>query len=317
MKKFNYKLNTMKNLITITVLFLSLLLFSGCDKPAPTELFDDSSEDEYEVLTKNLDDQYYNSGVDTSGLEQDLRGLTNIISLSGIKLTTITNNQPRTVNLSLAQAIFFDRNQPIYYSDGITLLAYKTVTPGIIKLDNHLARTVDFHLRYRDQGVLMDTVLGKKYILYSGIGGWLDPFRFRYNSTIPFEFNPVLFPPLTFDIKTPHEINGNVIMQGSQSNRDLQAILRWNALHGKRITLILGVKIEIHGYLITIPIYRIRTRDDGNLVIPKQFLNELPLENFSKLVFTFIRSVESYKGDDNNKLLVSAQSIHSIVIDIP
>ena len=103
-------------------------------------------------------------------------------------------------------------------------------------------------------------------------------------------------------------------MQGSRSNRDLQAILRWNALHGKRITIILGVKI--HGHLFTIPIYRIRTRDDGNLVVPKQFLNELPLENFSKLVFTFIRSVESYKGDGNNKLLVSAQSIHSIVIDI-
>jgi hypothetical protein len=42
----------------------------------------------------------------------------------------------------------------------------------------------------------------------------------------------------------------------------------------------------------------------------------LPLERFSKLVFTFIRSVENFKGDGNNKLLVSAQSIHSIAIDI-
>jgi hypothetical protein len=311
MKKFNYKLNIMKNLLTITALFLSLLLNSGCDKPAPTELFDDSSEDEYEVLNKNLDDQYYNSGVDTSGLEQDLRGLTNIISLSGIKIT----NNNETFNLSLAQAIFFDRSKPIYYSNG-DLLAYQTVTPGIIKFDNHLARTVDFHLHYRDQGALIDTVLGKKYVLYSGIGGWLDPFRFRYNSSIQFEFNPIILPVVTFDIRTPHEINGNVIMQGSHANRDLQAILSWNALHGKRITLILGVKIEIHGRLITIPVYRIRTSDDGNLVVPKQFLNELPLERFSKLVFTFIRSVENFKGDGNNKLLVSAQSIHSIAIDI-
>ncbi len=88
----------MKNLLTITALFISLLLISGCDKPAPTELFDDSSEDEYEVLNKNLDDQYYNSGVDTSGLEQDLRGLTNIISLSGIKITNdklLTYHLPR------------------------------------------------------------------------------------------------------------------------------------------------------------------------------------------------------------------------------
>ncbi len=310
MKKFNYKLNTMKNLITITALFISLLLISGCDKPAPTELFDDSSEDEYEVLTKNLDDQYYNSGVDTSGLEQDLRGLTNIISLSGIKIT----NDNQTTDLSLAQAIFFDRSKPVYYSNG-ELLAYQTVTPGIIKFDNHFARTVDFHLRYRDRGDNRDTVLGKKYILYSGMGGGLDPFRFRYNSSIPFEYNPVLFPPVTFDIKTPHEINGNVIIQGSRANRDLQAILQWNALHGKRITLVLGVKK--HGHIFSIPVYRIRTTDDGKLVVPKHFLNELPLENFSKLVFTFIRSVENYTGNGNNKLLVSAQSIHSIVIDIP
>ncbi|MBT8386913.1 MAG: hypothetical protein KJO12_05830, partial [Ignavibacteria bacterium] len=123
-----------------------------------------------------------------------------------------------------------------------------------------------------------------------------------------------VLPPITFDIRTPHEINGNVIMQGSRANRDLQAILSWNALHNKRVTLILGV-IK-HGHIVSIPVYRIRTTDDGNLVVPKQFLNELPLERFSKLVFTFIRSVESFKGDVNNRLLVSAQSIHSIVIDI-
>ena len=51
--------------------------------------------------------------------------------------------------------------------------------------------------------------------------------------------------------------------------------------------------------------------------IRQEFLNELPLENFNKLVFTFIRSIENFKGDGNNQLLVSAQSIHSIVIDIP
>ena len=300
----------MKNLLTITALFLSLLLISGCDKPAPTELFDDSSEDEYEVLTKNLADQYYNSGVDTSGLEQDLRGLTNIISLSGIKIT----NENQTISLSLAQALFFDRSKPVFYSNG-ELLAYKTVTPGIIKFDNHLARTVNFHLRYRDRGAMRDTVLGKKYMLYSVDGNWPDPFRFSYNSSIPFEFNPLILPPVNFDIQTPHEINGHVILQGNRANRDLKAVLEWNAFNSKRITLILGVIRQ--GRIHSIPVYRIRTKDDGNLVVPKQFLNELPLEDFNKLVFTFIRSVENFKGDGNNKLLISAQSIHSIVIDIP
>jgi len=314
MKKYNYKLNTMKNLLITSLLFASIIFITGCDKPAPTELIDDTSADEYKVLTSNLEEQYINSGVDTSGLEQDLTGLTNIISLSGIKITTIKNNQSPTINLSLAQAFFFDRSKPIYFSNG-ELLAYETVTPGIIKFDNHIARTVNFRLRYRDQGAFRDTVLGKKYLLYSGNGNWGDPFRFRYNSSIPFEFNPIISQPITFDINTPHEINGNVIMQGSRGNGDLQPVLEWNGLHGKRITLVLGVIRQ--GHLFSIPVYRIRTADDGRMVIPKQLLNELPLENFNKLVFTFIRSLENFKGDGNNKLLVSTQSIHSIVIDIP
>jgi len=301
----------MKNLLTITALFLSLLLISGCDKPAPTELFDDSSEDEYEVLNKNLDDQYYNSGVDTSGLEQDLRGLTNIISLSGIKIT----NNNETFNLSLAQAIFFDRSKPIYYSDGTTLLAYETVTPGLMRFDNHLARIRPFKIHYRDLGVARDTVVGNKYVLWSGFGGTIDPFIFKYNSSVNVLFDPILLPSISFDIPTPSEINGNVFVRGSRGNRNLEAVLEWNGLGHRKITLIIGVKRKnsIH----TVPIYKIRTRDDGEVIVPKRFFSELPLHNFDKLVITFIRSYEGLEESGVNKLLVSAQSIHSIVIDIP
>jgi len=311
MKKFNYKFNTMKNLLTTTALFIALLFISGCDKPAPTELFDDSSEDEYEVLTKNLDDQYYNSGVDTSGLGQDLRGLTNIISVSGIKIT----NDNETFNLSLAQAIFFDRSKPIYYSDGTTLLAYETVTPGLMQFDNHLAKIRPFKIRYRDLGDPKDTVIGNRYVLWSGFGGTIDPFIFKYNSSVNVLFDPILFDPISFDIPTPPEINGNVFVRGSRGNRNLEAVLKWNGLGHRKITLIIGVKRKnsIH----TVPIYKIRTRDDGEIIVPKRFFSELPLHNFDKLVITFIRSYEGLEESGANKLFVSVQSIHSIVINIP
>jgi len=301
----------MKNLITITALFISLLLISGCDKPAPTELFDDSSEDEYEVLTKNLDDQYYNSGVDTSGLEQDIRGLTNIISVSGIKITS--NN--KTDRLSLAQAIFFDKNKPIYYSDGTTLLAFETVTPGLMYFDNHLTRIRPFKIHYRDLGFPRDTIVGNRYVLWSGFGGTIDPFIFQYNSFVNVLFDPIIFDPINFDIPTPPEINGNVFIQGNRVNRNLEAVLKWNGLGHRKITLIVGLKRKnsIH----TVPIYKIRTRDDGEVVVPTRFFSELPLHNFDKLVITFIRSYEGLEESGVNKLLVSTQSIHSIVIDIP
>jgi hypothetical protein len=295
----------------LTALFISLLLISGCDKPAPTELFDDSSEDEYEVLTKNLDDQYYNSGVDTSGMVQDLRGLTNIISVSGIKIT----NDNETFNLSLAQAIFFDRSKPVYYSDGTTLLAYETVTPGLMRFDNHLARIVPFRIRYRDLGVPMDTVVGNRYVLWSGFGGTIDPFIFPYNSSVNVLFDPILFDPISFDIPTPPEINGNVFLRGRRIDRNLEAVLEWNGLGHRKITLIIGVKRK--NSILTVPIYKIRTGDDGEVIVPKRFFSELPLHNFDKLVITFIRSYEGLEETGANKLLVSTQSIHSIVIDIP
>jgi len=300
----------MKNLLTITALFLTLLLISGCDKPAPTELFDDSSQDEYEVITKNLDDQYYNSGVDTSGLAQDLRGLTNIISVSGIKIT----NNIGTARLSLAQAIFFNRSKPIYYSDGTTLLAYETVTPGLMSFDNHLARIVPFKIRYRDLSIPRDTVVGNRYVLWSGLGGAIDPFVFKYNSSVNVLFDPIIVNPISFDIPTPPEINGNVFLRGSRVSKNLEAVLKWNGLGHRKITLIIGVKINdiIH----SIPIYKIRTGDDGEVIVPKRFFSELPLHNFEKLVITFIRSYEGLEDSGENKLLVSAQSIHSIVIDI-
>jgi hypothetical protein len=61
----------------------------------------------------------------------------------------------------------------------------------------------------------------------------------------------------------------------------------------------------------------LKTADDGMLRIPGRYFNQLPLENFEKIVFTFIRSYEGYQKNGSNDLLVSSQSIHSIVIEIP
>ena len=71
------------------------------------------------------------------------------------------------------------------------------------------------------------------------------------------------------------------------------------------------------GQINSIPIYKIRTGDDGRLRIPKRFFSELPLGNLEKIVFTFVRSFEKLHRNGNNELFVSSQSIHSIVIDIP
>ncbi len=92
-------------------------------------------------------------------------------------------------------------------------------------------------------------------------------------------------------------------------------MLSWNPIGNKKITIIVGL-IRLN-QISSIPVYRIRTGDDGELRIPDRYLNQIPLERFEKIVFTFVRSYEGYHGNGNNELFVSSQSIHSIVIDIP
>jgi hypothetical protein len=302
----------MKKIFTYLIIIASLFLLVSCDKPAPTQLVDDSNNDfEIELLNKDLDNEYYNSGSDTSGITQNLTGITNLISVSGIKIT----DKIRTRNFSLAQAMFFDKSKPIKYSNG-RLLSYQTMIPGIIKFNGTEANIVPYTIRFRDMGMQKDTLIGNKYLLYNIFGGFPDPFYFSYNSSVSFEFTPLAGGNnLSFNIQTPQEINGNVTLSGKRIAKNLEALLNWNSGSTKKVTIIIGLMRE--NQLSSIPIYKIRTTDDGEINIPERFLNQLPLERFEKIVFTFVRSYEGFHGNGSNELLVSSQSIHSIVIDIP
>jgi hypothetical protein len=303
----------MKNILTYLVLLITGLLLFSCDKPAPTELVDDLENDfEIEFLTKDLNDNYVNGGTDTSGITQDLTGITNLISVSGIKIT----RDNKTNRLSLAQAMFFDKSKPVENSSGM-IIAYKTITPGIIRFNGLETRIVPYEIRFRDMGILKVVLLGEKYVLYNLWQGFPDQFFYNYNSSITFEFqlNIGQGTSSNFDIPTPHEINGNIILNGTKSNRDIEAILEWNGKGFNRISMIVGVIKK--GQINSIPIYRIRTRDDGRLRIPKRLFSELPFGDLEKIVFTFVRSIEKLHRNGTNELFVSSQSIHSIVIDIP
>jgi hypothetical protein len=303
----------MKNILIYIVLFTTGLLLFSCDKPAPTELIDDLENDfEIEFLTKDLNDNHIIGGADTSGITQDLKGITNLISVSGIKIT----RDNKTNHLSLAQAMFFDKNKPVENSSGM-IIAYKTIIPGIIKFNGLEARVVPYELRYRDMGVLKFAQLGEKYVLFNLFQGIPDSFYYNYNSSINFDFMPHMGQSnnVNFNITTPHEINGNIILNGRKQNRNIEAVLEWNGKGNKRISVIVGVIKQ--GQINSIPIYKIRTADDGRLRIPKRFFSELPFGDLEKIVFTFVRSIENLHRNGNNELFVSSQSIHSIVINIP
>ncbi len=302
----------MKKIFVYSIILTGFFFLESCDKPAPTQLIDDTTNEfEVELLNKDIDNQYYTSGSDTSGITQDLTGITNLISVSGIKITSPKG----TLNTSLAQAMFFDKTKPINYSDG-RLLAYRTVIPGTIKFNGTESHIVPHKIKYRDNGNPADTLIGFKYALYNIGNGDPDPFYFGFNASVSFEFDPILpGDNISFTIPTPPEIIGSVSLNGNRVNKNINASLNWNSRREGKVTIVVGLIRP--GQLQSIPVYKLKTRDDGEMNLPPRFLNELPLEKFEKIVFTFVRSYEGYHTNGGNELLVSSQSIHSIVIDIP
>jgi hypothetical protein len=305
----------MKKILILSFISASTFFFFSCDKPAPTQLVDDTQNElEVELLNNNFDSQNLISGADTSGITQDLTSITNLVSVSGIK---ITNKDNKTTRLSLAQAMFFNKSEPIRYADN-RIIAYKTLVPGTIKFNGLDAHVVPYRIKFRDLGILKDTLLGYKYVLYnvSDYGGSPDPFYYSYNASVSFEFNP--FGPgngFAFNISTPLEITGQVILSGKRAENNLEAKLKWNQENSGRISIVIGLIKP--NQINSIPVYRLKTQDDGELRIPERYFNQLPLERFEKIVFTFIRSFEVHHGFGNNDLIASSQSIHTIVIDIP
>lgn len=304
----------MKNLFKYfltTLFFIIILYFTGCDSPAPTELVQDNTPGQnpvqVEVVAKDTGDAYYGNGFDTTGVTGSLTNYTNIINVSGIKVT----RNSLTVSSAFGQAIFFDKTHPVHESNG-RLIGFHTITPGIVKFNNRIANKIPYHLVFNNKGKNVDSLLGYQYVLGSRPG---NRFNFEYNSSINFNYIPMHGSSVSFDIKTPEEIKGQVRLSGRRENGNLKAVLLWNKSDQKKIEIILGF-IPI-GQSQAIPLYRLTVNDNGMLNVPAKLLNAIPENKYGKIDFTFVRKYEKTYTEKGNNLYVLSQSIHSIIIDIP
>jgi len=301
----------MNYIIKISLLVAAILIINSCDKPSPTELINGTPEDDFievEVIAKDTEDEYYSDGSDTSGVSQSQ--ITSIISITGGKITALG----QTENFSIAQSIIYDKSNPVYNSSG-KLIAYKTVTPGTIRFNNLLSRLVDHRIKYRDANQIIDTLLGKKYVLYKGRGFFQDNFEFPYNSFVTFSFNPLIGNSINFNIPTPNEVTGTVRIEGSSAQKNLKAILQWNKSDNPYLSIIIGAGKRNSRYIF--PIYRIKTADDGRLIIPSRLLNDITKDRFDRLSFTFVRYIAKLENIYQQNVFVSSQSIHTIYIALP
>lgn len=311
----NSKFIKMKNYF-LYIFILMALFYYGCDTPGPTELITDPDQQDIlavEIIGKDLENEFYSNGFDTSGVSEDIRNYASIISVSGIKLT----RDKRTDNISTAQTLIFDKTKPFMSPHGI-IIAYNTVTPGIIKFNNVQARLANYRVRYRETGILIDTILGKKYELFSINGrSFNDPFNFSYNSKVSFSFDPFMGQGQTssFDIITPKEITGTAKLVNLLDQNKFRAELTWQGENINNFSIVLGGVRNFDQQVF--PFFRIKTKDDGKLIIPDSILKNIPRDRFNKISISFIRKFDKLERVHNTDIYVVSQSIHTIILEIP
>ena len=288
--------------------FIILLLsnfYLGCNNPPPTALVDQEDNFQIEVINKNPTDPT-NFGIDTSGLKGNSVRFENIISVTGSK-TTIRGFTTKT---SFAQAVFFDKSKPVLGLNN-KLIGYKTRTPGTIFFNNKKAMLRELRVRY---GIVRDTSLGLRYVLHRR-GNIGDAFEIDFSNKVRFTFLPdsAALSTISFDIPTLPEIVLTAKLIGRKQDGDLNLLLEWNAAYVNDFEILMSF---VDNQNEIIPLYKIKTADDGNFKVPKNLLNELSTR-FNSILFTLTRRLEKQHSHENSELFVISQSISSILVDIP
>lgn len=304
-----------KLFINITLLIILGFFFYGCDSPAPTELVIDPNtitEDQVdvEIITKDTRDEFYSNGFDSTGVAHRLHKFGSVIVLTGTKIS----DKRSTIKFSLGVAAFFDRSKPVHNIRG-DVVGFRTILPGVVKFNGIKAKIKPLNIKYRNGNTKVDTTLGPIYVVFSGRLNSVDPFGYNFRSNVRFQLIPAVGTATSFSIPTPEEITGKVTFNGHRADKSLKAVLEWNKSSGQKIEIILGAVVK--GSNISFPFYRLKTRDDGRLVVPSQLLNTIPFERFDKIIFSFVRRFEFNNGSGSNRLKILSQSIHTIIIDIP
>lgn len=293
------------------IIVLALIKF-GCTEPAPTEIYvpevPSDAQVDIEVLSPEPDLYVYQNGYDSIGYVTPTPTNKAIINLSGIRNTY----KYFTVKRTSAFALFIDENVKAETPDGRTI-GYLSRLIGKVNFNDVNAIPLPRRVRYKLDGAVVDTLLGWVHY-YAQKNGTSSLFPFPYNSSIKFKLDPILGDDIIFDIPTPEEIVGQVLVNGTVRNNNLKISLRWNSINEGNIVLVVGGMNR--NDISPFPLYRIRVSDTGEVAIPRSLLTTFPSDRFKQMVISFVR--QKFVGNPTTEdQIIVAQSIHNIKIDVP
>jgi len=299
------------------ILFFALsLIVWNCSEQTPTQLLDDTntSEEQFEVevIPREQNTFDYTSNYDSTGIIEPMQSDFSIITANGIKNTF----GGYTIRQAYFESVFIDKKMPIMNHRG-RVIGFESQASGNVKFNNEAAVVVPRIIRIIKNGLPTDTSAGSKYELRKR---YLlnNPLKFPYGSKVQFEYekSEMGHQRTTFDIPTPAEIIGEINLSGSKNKQNLTVALNWNSASEDKIEIIIGGsrrdKIAVK------PIFKLRTKDDGELKIPWKFLRTIPFNEFDHLVISFERiKINKITNQMIGENLVVSKSIHNIRFEIP
>ncbi len=302
----------MKNLFKYFIIILFSLAIYSCESPVPTEIISDDndiSQIEVEGISPNSDNITYSMGYDSTGSISFSDELGSIIRLGNSKVTY----ESSTSDLSIAQAMFFDRTKPVRSSGKI--VAFHTKTLGDVYFNNIKASVAPLTIKLKKGKSQIDSLIGNIYVINSK-----DSKIFGSGSTVNFKLVMADNKEISYDIPVPNEMTAKVeiIKKEKKGKKEFEFQLDWNGKsNSEKIEVIIGGVIK--GRKDVAPYLKLKLKDNGKTKVPYGLLKNFPFEKHDKLVFTFIRKKERKQGVSNliGQSGIDAQSLHSVISDLP
>lgn len=306
--------------VNIILLFVTFLWLFSCKEPLPTELLTDdnaqNTTDEFtvEVVAADPDEMDYSNGYDSTGiLSTTPQDFFSIISFS--KVTDEFNGRSRVQDNAIA--IFFDKNNPVYSMHN-KIIGYKTRKIGDVLFNGDTANVKALKIGYFREGMPREITLGPMHQLKRNLLLGETPIA-EYGSQLNIKIiSDLNNNTVEGNIPIPREINAGLVIRGKKSEKNLELILTWeNPRPGKDIEIILGgVRYYTQKRM---PILKIKTKDDGRLIIPQSIFKNFRYEFYSHLIVTLMRRIEikSLRDTENNKAFISSQTIQNLIFNVP
>jgi hypothetical protein len=308
----------MNSIKTYLLLSIIMVIVASCDDPIPIEISNEIEEEAEITIVNSEPASYVITGYDSTGIIDEEAKTFSLISFNGIKNTF----DKITYYKAFAEAVFVDTSKPILNSSN-RLVGYNTVDVSRVKFNDQPAIKLPFYLRYRDNFVERDSLVGTRHArLYNAV---LRPenLNFRYDSELSVTIESEEGNVSNVNLRVPREIVGNVTATEGRGVRKKRIFLSWNRLHANPNSqgdyteeIIIGGKYNNRNELV--PLLRLRRLKSNIFEIPNSLVEDiLESDQFDYLVFSFLRK-KTIRNSVNQlgEIRFATQSIHNIWIKL-